>query len=129
MTHPGGGSEEFYSIQGTRCDLLMDNTRIGWHQGEVASIISLLVSASLGSTFLQSAVFIWRGVSGLYLYLSGNWEISDSAVWQSYRLQCYQFHSPASTRCFYLFTFPDRYVLGQRFALKGEDMGSCAWFQ
>ena len=74
MTHPGGGSEEFYSIQGTRCDLLMDNSRIGWHQGEVASIISFLISASLGSTFLQSAVFIWRGVSGFYLYLSGNWK-------------------------------------------------------
>ena len=43
------------------CDQLMHNSWIGWHQGEVSSIISLLVSTSLGSMFLRSAVSIWRG--------------------------------------------------------------------
>ena len=42
-------------------DQLMHDSRIGWHQGEVSSIISLLVSTSLGFVFLQSAVFIWQG--------------------------------------------------------------------
>ena len=27
---------------------------------------------------------------GLYLYLPGNWEFSDSAMWQNYSLSCYQ---------------------------------------
>ena len=27
---------------------------------------------------------------GLYLYLSGNWEFGDSAMWQNYNLNCYQ---------------------------------------
>ena len=61
MTHSGGGSEEFYSVQGAGRDQLMDNSRIGWYQGEVLSIINLLVSTSPGSMFLWSAVFIWRG--------------------------------------------------------------------
>ena len=65
-----------------------------------SSIIKLLVSTSLQFTFLLSAVFIWIGVfflektvqeSGLYLYLSGNWEFSDSAMWQNYSLNCSQF--------------------------------------
>ena len=42
----------------------MDSSSIGWHQGEVLSIISLLISASLGSVFLWSAVFIrWESTS------------------------------------------------------------------
>ena len=32
-------------------DQLLDNSQIGWHQGEVLSIINLLVSISLGSVF------------------------------------------------------------------------------
>ena len=27
---------------------------------------------------------------GLYLYLSGNWELGDSAMWKNYSLNCYQ---------------------------------------
>ena len=43
------------------CGQLVHSSRIGWHQGEVSSIINLLVSTSLGSMFLRSAVFIWWG--------------------------------------------------------------------
>ena len=60
MTHPGGGSEEFYGVQGAGRDQLVDTSWIGWHQGDISGIISLLVSTSLGSMFLRSAVFIWR---------------------------------------------------------------------
>ena len=60
VTHPGWGSEEIYSVQGAECDQHLD-FQIGWHQGEVSSIINLLVSPSLGSMFLRSAIFIWRG--------------------------------------------------------------------
>ena len=52
MTHPGGGSEEFSSVQGAGRGQLVDNSRIGWHQGEASSIISLLDSASLGSVLV-----------------------------------------------------------------------------
>ena len=45
---PGGGSEEFYSVQGAGRGQLVDPSRTGWHQGEVSSIINLLVSTSLG---------------------------------------------------------------------------------
>ena len=39
-------------------DQLLDKSWIGWCQGGVSSIINLLVSASLGSVSLWSAVFI-----------------------------------------------------------------------
>lgn len=55
-----GCSKEFYTVQGAGCHELMADSWIGWHQGEVSSIISLLVSTSLGSVFLGSGVFIWR---------------------------------------------------------------------
>ena len=42
-------------------DQLVHNSQIGWHQGEVSSIINPLVSTSLGSTLLWSEVFIWWG--------------------------------------------------------------------
>ena len=42
-------------------DQLVLNSCTGWHQGEVSAIINLLVSTSLVSTCLQSAVFLWRG--------------------------------------------------------------------
>ena len=40
MTHLGKGSEEFYSVQGAGHDQLVDSSWIGWHQGEVSSIIN-----------------------------------------------------------------------------------------
>lgn len=43
------------------CDRLVHNSWIGWHQGEVFSIINPWVSTTLGSVFLWSAVFIWWG--------------------------------------------------------------------
>ena len=43
------------------CDQLIHSSWIGWHQGEVLSIISPWVSTTLGSMFLWSAVFIWWG--------------------------------------------------------------------
>ena len=64
MTHPGAGSEQFCSVQRVGHDQLLDSSQIGWHQGEVSSIINLLASNSLGSMFLWSAVFIgWRSAS------------------------------------------------------------------
>ena len=95
-----------YSVQGAGCNQLMDNSRIGWHQGEVSSIVNLLVPTSLGSMWLWSAVFIWW-VSFLYKQLRnvcqaficvflGNWEFPDSAMWQNYSLNCYQFPSPTA---------------------------------
>ena len=45
-------------------------------------------------------------LSGLYLYLAGNWEFSDSAMWQKYSLNCYQFPSPTAI-FFYTFIFPN----------------------
>ena len=59
VTHPGGGGEEFYSVQGAGCDQFMDNSWMGCHQGEVLSIINFLVSTSLEFMFLWSAVSIW----------------------------------------------------------------------
>ena len=55
-------------VQGAGSDQLMDSSWIGWHQGEVSGIVSLLVSTSLGSMFLWSAVFIWRWRGGLASY-------------------------------------------------------------
>ena len=39
-------------------DQLMHNSWIGWHQGEVSSIIRCLVSTNLGSMCLWSAVLV-----------------------------------------------------------------------
>ena len=75
------------------------SSRTGWHQGEVSGIIHPLVSTSLGSMLLWSAVFIWRGrsasrknSSGMCvrpLYLSGSWVFGDSVMWQIYSLDYY----------------------------------------
>ena len=66
------------------------NSQIDCHRGEVLSlsIINILISASLGSTCLHSAAYIWWGSASCknnlgmcvrpYLYLSGNWELGDS---------------------------------------------------
>ena len=59
MTHPGEGSEEFYTVQEQGVISSLDSSGIGWHKGEVTSIINLLVSTSLGSVFLWSTVFIF----------------------------------------------------------------------
>ena len=69
-------------------------------------------------SLLRLAVFVWCGsasykttqecVSGLYLYLLGNWEFGDSAMWLVYNLNCYQlvcFFPQKSILCFYLFIF------------------------
>ena len=40
------------------CDQPVHTSRIGWCPGEVSSILSLLVSTSLGSIFLRPAVFM-----------------------------------------------------------------------
>ena len=63
MGPPGAVSEEVYGAQGAEHDQLMESSRTGWHQGEVAGIIHPLASASLGPMLLGSAVFIWRGWS------------------------------------------------------------------
>ena len=50
-----------FSVQGAGCDQLVDNSWIGWHQGEISNIVNLLVSTSVGSIILWSAVFIGKG--------------------------------------------------------------------
>ena len=84
----------------------MRNSQIGWHQGEVYSISNLLVSTSLGSE--------------LYLYLSGNWDFGDSAMWLVYRLNCYQFPRQTAILCFYIFTFPKHKFLSKPFETQGK---------
>ena len=66
---------------------------------------------------------------GLYLYLSGNWEFSDSAMQRNYCLNCYQFPSPTVILCFYTFTFPTHSLLSQHFTSKDKDTGACTRFQ
>ena len=66
---------------------------------------------------------------GLYLYLSGNWEFSDSAMQRNYCLNCYQFLSPTVILCFYTFTFPTHSLLSQHFTSKDKDTGACTRFQ
>ena len=61
MTHPGGHGEKFFSVQGTGHDQLVDNSWVGWHQGEVSSIIDFLVSTSLESVFLLISSFHLEG--------------------------------------------------------------------
>ena len=62
---PDGSREgALKAVWGRGCrgeDQLVHSSRIGWHQGDVSSIINLLVSISLASLFLRSAVFIWWG--------------------------------------------------------------------
>ena len=57
--------ERNFSVQGAGRDQLVESSWIGWHQGEVSSIINLLVSTSLGSMILWSAVLIWSVVGFL----------------------------------------------------------------
>ena len=87
-------------------DQLWHSSWIGWHQGEVSSIINLLVSTSLGFLFFWSGVFIWLGSAsytnnlGLYLYLSSNCEFGNSAIWQIYSLTRYPVLQPNSRSVF-----------------------------
>ena len=98
----GGGSCRVH-------DQLMHSCQIGWHQGEVSSIINLIVSNSIESIWLWSAVFIWlvsascKNNLGMYVRsLSfGIWEFGDSAIWRICRLNCYQF--PNSMLFFFFF--------------------------
>ena len=96
----------------------MDSFQIGWHQGEVSNTINYLVSTNPGVYVFVVSRSHLMGVCFLYkqfwnvchirpLYLSGNWEFCDSAVWQIYSLNCYQFSSPIAILCFYIFTFPN----------------------
>ena len=61
MTQPGEGSKEFYSVQGAGHDQLVDSSWTGWHQGDISSIINLLVSASLGSVLAVSSFHLVGG--------------------------------------------------------------------
>ena len=85
------------------------------HQGNFSSIINLSVSASLGSTCLWSAVFIWwrsaacnncLGMCVVSLSVfSRDCEFGGFAVWLVYSLNCPQFPSPAAILFSYVFTF------------------------
>ena len=59
---PGKGSEGLYFVQGAGCDQLLDNSWIGWHPGEVSSIINFLVSTSLASMFSWSEFLSGRNL-------------------------------------------------------------------
>ena len=59
MTHPGMGSEDFYSLQRAGYDQLLDNSWIGWHQGEI-------FKHHQPSGFNQSTVYV-LAVSTFYL--------------------------------------------------------------
>ena len=59
-------------------------------------------------------------VSGLYLYLSGNWDFSVSALWQNYSLNCYQFPSSPAILCVCVSTFPNHQLLSQPFETQGR---------
>ena len=50
------------------------------------------------------------GEAFLHIFLSGNWEFSDS-TWQIYGLNSYQFPSPTAILCFYILTFPNHKLL------------------
>ena len=56
------GEGALMAVWGRGCrvyDQLMHSSWIGWHQGEVSSIINLLVSIRIGPMCLWSALFIW----------------------------------------------------------------------
>ena len=59
-------------------------------------------------------------VSDFYLYLSGNWEFSDSAAWLVYSLNCFQFPSLRAILYFYIITFPNHYFLSQPLETQGR---------
>ena len=69
-------------------------------------------------------------VSGLYLYLSGNWEFDDSVMRQKYCLNFYKFCNPTANLGFLgnIFTFPNHYLLSQHFTSKDQDTGAHTWF-
>ena len=52
-----GSTLESCCVQGAGCDQLLDSSWIDWHQGEVSSIINLLVSNSLGVYVLVVSSF------------------------------------------------------------------------
>ena len=93
-------------------DELVHNYQIGRHQGEVSSIINLLVSPSLGSMCLWSAVFIWwssascKNNLGMFVRLLFT-SFKEPAMWQIYSLNHCQFPSPPAILCFYIFMFPN----------------------
>lgn len=68
-------------------------------------------------------------MSCLCLYLSGNLEFSDSAIWQNYNLNCYRFPSPTPSICFCIFIFPDDWLLSWHSTSKDKNTGSCTWVQ
>ena len=106
MALPGEGSKEFYSVQGEEHDQLMDSSWIGLHQGKVLSIINLLVSSSLGSVFLWSAVFIF-----LYKRLRNVCQVFISFRELGVQGFCYvaeaQSKLLSAVLCFYIITFPN----------------------
>ena len=108
-------------------DQLMDSSQIGWLQGEISKIIPLLVSASsYGQQFSSGRGLLpIKTIKGCVrsLYLSGNCEFGDSAMWQNYSQNCYQFSSPTAILCFYVFTFPNQESLNQCFISVDKDSG------
>ena len=106
-------------------DQLMDSSQIGWLQ-------PIKNHPSSGfNQFLWSAVFIWRGSASYKtikecfrsLYLSGNSELGDSALWQNCSRNCYRFSSPTAILCLYIFTFPNQESLSQYFTSVDKDSG------
>lgn len=86
-------SEAIKKSGGRSCrvhDQLVHSCQIGWHQGEVSSIINLLVSNRVESVCLWSAVFIWlvsaSCTDNLRMHVRslsisfGTWKFGDSAM-------------------------------------------------
>lgn len=122
---------------------------------EILSIVNILVSTNLGSTWLKSAVFIWwksascennlaMYVCTLSIYIfqgTGSWV--TLLLWLVYSLNCYQFPSPTAIPHFYIFRFFCSLTLEPTFAESGEawntkakpftskdtDIGACMQFQ
>ena len=107
----GEGFQRQYEGGGCRLpNQLVLNSRISWRQGEISSIVSLLVLTELGSTWFWSAVFIWWGsgfckdswgmcVRPLSVSLR-EWEFGNSVMWLISRPTWYQFPSPAASLLF-----------------------------
>ena len=108
-------------------DQLMDSSQIGWLQGAISKIIPLLVStSSYGQQFSSGGGLLpTKTIKECFrsLYLSGNSELGDSALWQNCSRNCYRFSSPTAILCLYIFTFPNQESLSQYFTSVDKDSG------
>lgn len=65
----------------------------------------------------QGFIYIFQGTVTLVIQLCG-----------TYSQNCYQFLTPRTSLCFYVFTFPNHELLSQHFTSKDKDTGTRTWF-